>query len=213
VPARAGLSRLRGLAPASPVLRYESREPARLIRLAIKKLGRFERVGHGITGGRTGQSNSRGVGWEYVHIAIDDASRLAFTGIHPDGKAPSAIACLRAAAAWYQRLGITVARVMTDNGSCDTSRAFAAACKDLKLKHIRTRPCTPKTNGKAERFIRTALREWAYAQACDTSDQRKPHLPSWTHMDNWHRPHGSLNSRPQISRLDLPMYNLLRFHS
>jgi transposase InsO family protein len=212
VPARAGLSRLRDLAPPSPVVRYEYREPAGPIRLAIKKLGRFERVDRRIAGDRTGQSNSRGVGREYVHIAIDDASRLAFTDIHPDEKAPSAIACLRAAVAWHQGLGITVARVMTDNGSCDTSRAFAAACKDLKLKHIRTRPYTPKTNGKAERFIQTALRQWACAQACDTSDQRKPHLPAWTHMDNWHRPHGSLNSRPQISRLGLNKDNLLRFH-
>jgi transposase InsO family protein len=210
---RAGLSRLRDLAPPAPVVRYTYGEPGGLIHLDIKKLGRFERVGHRITGDRTGQSNSRGVGWEYVHIAIDDASRIAFTGIHPDEKAPSAIACLRAAVAYYQGLGITVTRVMTDNGSCYKAKLFAAACKDLKLKHIRTKPCTPKTNGKAERFIQTALREWAYARAYDTSDQRKSCLPEWTHMYNWHRPHGSLNAKPPISRLGLTKDNLLRFHS
>jgi transposase InsO family protein len=210
---RAGLSRLRDLAPPEPVVRYEYKEPGGLIHLDIKKLGRFERVGHRITGDRTGQSNGRGVGWEFVHIAIDDASRIAVTGICPDEKAVSAIACLRAAVAYYQGLGITVSRVMTDNGSCYKSFAFTAACKDLGLKHIRTKPYTPKTNGKAERFIQTALREWAYARAYDTSDQRKSHLPDWTHMYNWHRPHGSLNYNPPISRLGLTQDNLLRFHT
>ncbi|MFN3294639.1 MAG: IS481 family transposase [Gemmobacter sp.] len=210
---RAGLSRLKDLAPAEPVVRYAYTEPGGLIHLDIKKLGRFERVGHRITGDRTGQGNSRGVGWEFVHIAIDDASRIAVTGIYPDEKAVSAIAALRAAVAYYQSLGITVTRVMTDNGSCYRSFAFAATCKDLNLRHIRTRPYTPRTNGKAERFIQTALREWAYACAYDTSEQRKSRLPEWTHMYNWHRPHGSLNSKPPISRLGLPMDNLLRFHS
>lgn len=210
---RAGLSRLRDLAPPEPVVRYTYKEPGGLIHLDIKKLGRFERVGHRITGDRTGQSNGRGVGWEYVHIAIDDASRIAVTGIYPDETAVSAIAALRAAVAYYHDLGIKVTRVMTDNGSCYKSFAFAAACKDLKIKHIRTRPYTPKTNGKAERFIQTALREWAYARAYETSDQRKSHLPEWTHMYNWHRPHGSLNSKPPVSRLELTQDNLLRFHS
>jgi transposase InsO family protein len=209
---RAGLSRLRDLVPPEPVRRYDYKEPGGLIHLDIKKLGRFERVGHRITGDRTGQSNARGVGWEFVHVCIDDASRIATTGIYPDEKAVSAIAALRKAVANYLDLGIKVTRVMTDNGSCYKSFAFAAACKELKLKHIRTKPYTPKTNGKAERFIQTALREWAYARAYETSDQRKSHLPEWTHMYNWHRPHGSLNSKPPISRLDLPMDNLLRFH-
>jgi transposase InsO family protein len=212
---RAGLSRLKDLTPAGPVVRYAYKELGGLIHLDIKKLGRFERVGHRITGDRTGQSNGRGVGWEYVHVCIDDASRIAVTGIYPDEKAVSAIAALRSAVAYYHKFGITVTRVMTDNGSCYKSFAFAfaAACKDLKLKHIRTKPYTPKTNGKAERFIQTALREWAYARAYETSDQRKSHLPEWTHMYNWHRPHGSLNSKPPISRLGQPMDNLLRFHS
>ena len=210
---RAGLSRLKDLAPPEPVVRYEYKEPGGLIHLDIKKLGRFERVGHRITGDRTGQSNGRGVGWEYVHICIDDASRIAVTGIYPDEKAVSAIAALQAAVAYYQSLGVTVTRVMTDNGSCYKAKTFAAACKALSLKHIRTKPYTPKTNGKAERFIQTALREWAYARAYATSEQRKTHLPEWTHMFNWHRPHGSLNSKPPISRLGQPMDNLLRFHT
>ncbi len=199
--------------PAEPIIRYDYKEPGGLIHLDIKKLGRFERVGHRITGDRTGQSNARGVGWEYVHICIDDASRIAVTGIFPDEKAVSAIAALQSAVAYYKRLGISVARVMTDNGSCYKAKSFAAACKALGLKHIRTKPYTPKTNGKAERFIQTALREWAYARAYSTSEQRKTHLPEWTHMYNWHRPHGSLNSQPPISRLGQPMDNVLRFHS
>ena len=209
---RVGLSRLRDLAPAEPVRRYERAHPGEMIHIDIKKLGRFERVGHRITGDRHGQSNSRGVGWEFVHVCIDDASRIAVTDIYPDEKATSAIACLRASVAYYQSLGITVARVMTDNGSCYKSFAFAAACKALNLRHIRTKPYTPKTNGKAERFIQTALREWAYARAYQTSDQRKHHLPDWTHMYNWHRPHGGIGSKPPISRLGFAPDNLLRLH-
>lgn len=209
---RAGLSRIKDIEPAEPVVRYEYKEPGGLIHLDIKRLGRFDRVGHRITGDRKGQSNSRGVGWEYVHVGIDDASRIAITDIFPDEKAVSAVSFLTAAVAYYKSLGIRVTRVMTDNGSCYKSRDFADACKALELKHIRTRPYTPKTNGKAERFIQTALREWAYARAYQTSEQRKQHLPRWTHMYNWHRPHGSLNSKPPISRLALSEDNVLRLH-
>lgn len=209
---RAGLSRMKNIEPAEPIVRYEYSKTGGLIHLDIKRLGRFDRVGHRITGDRTGQSNSRGVGWEYVHVCIDDASRIAFTDIFPDEKAISAIAFLKAAVAYYLSLGITVTRVMTDNGSCYKAKDFAKACKALGLKHIRTRPYTPKTNGKAERFIQTAWREWAYARAYPSSDYRKSHLPNWTHMYNWHRPHGSLNSKPPISRLGLTEDNLLRFH-
>lgn len=210
---RAGLSRMKDIEPAEPAVRYEYSKPGGLIHLDIKRLGRFDRVGHRITGDRTGQSNSRGVGWEYVHVCIDDASRIAFTDIFPDEKAISAITFLKAAVAYYLSLGITVTRVMTDNGSCYKAKDFAKTCKALGLKHIRTKPYTPKTNGKAERFIQTALREWAYARAYPSSDYRKSHLPNWTHMYNWHRPHGSLNSKPPISRLGLTEDNLLRFHS
>lgn len=215
---RAGLSRIRDLEPAEPAERYEYDEPGGLIHLDTKKLGRFEEVGHRITGDRTGQSNRRGTrvggtGWEYVHVCIDDHSRLSFTQMHPDEKAVSAIAHLRAAVAWYASMGVKVARVMTDNGSCYTSRAFKAACVDLGLKHIRTKPYTPRTNGKAERFIQTALREWAYARAYQTSDHRAADLPAWTHLYNWHRPHSALTSKPPISRLALDRNNLLRVHS
>lgn len=210
---RAGLSRLRDLEPAEPVRRYERAHPGELIHIDIKKLGRFERAGHRVTGDRTGQSNNRGVGWEFVHVCIDDASRIAFSQILPDEKKESAVAFLKAAIAYYQSLGVKVTRVMTDNGSCYKSIAFAKACRDLGLKHIRTKPYTPRTNGKAERFIQTALREWAYATAYPTSDHRAADLPMWLHRYNWHRPHSSLNSKTPISRLGLSQDNLLRFHT
>jgi transposase InsO family protein len=210
---RLGLNRLSALEPATPVRRYERAHPGELIHLDIKKLGRFKRIGHRITGDRKGQSNARGVGWEFVHVCIDDTSRIALTRIMPDEKAVSAVAFLKAAVAYYKSLGVSVARVMTDNGSCYKSLAFARACRRLKIKHIRTKPYTPKTNGKAERFIQTALREWAYARAYQTSDQRAAELPIWTHHYNWHRPHGSLKSNPPISRLGLSEDNLLRLHS
>jgi len=209
---RLGLNRLKALEPAEPVRRYEREHPGELIHIDIKKLGRFDRVGHRITGDRRGQSNSRGIGWEFVHVCIDDASRIAFSRIYPDEKKESAVAFLKAAAAYYAGLGIKVERVMTDNGSCYRSRAFARACKRLKLRHIRTRPYTPKTNGKAERFIQTCLREWAYAVAYRNSGERRTELPRWLHRYNWHRPHGSLKAMTPISRLRLTEDNLLRLH-
>ena len=209
---RLGLSRIRDLEPVEPVRRYERDAPGDLIHIDIKKLGRFEKVGHRITGNRTGQSNSRGVGWEFLHVCIDDASRIAFSQILPDEKKQSATAFLKAACAYYQSLGVTVTRVMTDNGSCYKSFAFRDACNALGLSHIRTKPYTPKTNGKAERFIQTALREWAYAQAYPTSDQRAAELPSWLHRYNWHRPHGGIKSKTPISRIGLDADNLLRLH-
>jgi transposase InsO family protein len=209
---RAGLSRLKDIEPAEPVRRYEREHPGDMIHIDIKKLGRFERVGHRITGDPQ-QGKSRGVGWEFVHVCIDDASRIAFSQILPNERKESAVAFLKAAVAYYESLGITVARVMTDNGSCYRSKAFAKACRDLGLKHVRTKPYTPKTNGKAERFIQTALREWAYAIAYPTSRCRAEHLPIWLHRYNWHRPHGSLKSKTPISRLGLTEDNLLRLHN
>jgi transposase InsO family protein len=211
--ARLGLNRLNALEPAAPVVRYERAQPGEMIHLDIKKLGRFDRVGHRITGDRTGQSNSRGIGWEFVHVCIDDASRIAFSQIMPDERQESATAFLKAAIAYYKSLGIAVARVMTDNGSCYKAFKFRDACRDLGLKHIRTKPYTPKPNGKAERFIQTALREWAYAQPYPTSQHRRDALPAWLHRYNWHRPHTSLKSQTPISRLGLPEDNLLRLHS
>lgn len=209
---RAGLSRLRDIEPAAPVVRYEREHPGEMIHVDIKKLGRFSQVGHRITDDRR-QGRSRHAGWEFVHVSIDDASRLAFSQILPNEKKESAVAFLEAAIAYYAGLGVTVSRVMTDNGSCYRSKAFAKACRDLRLKHIRTRPYTPKTNGKAERFIQTALREWAYAVAYTTSNHRAAQLPVWLHRYNWHRPHGSLKSKPPISRLGLSVDNLLRLHT
>lgn len=218
---RARLSRLRDLDPPQPIRRYERDHPGDMIHLDIKKLGRFDRVGHRITGDRTRQSNARGrrsgkswgAGWEHVHVAIDDASRIACSQIYPNEKKESAIAALEAALAFYAKLGVTVTRVMTDNGACYKSFAFRDFCRARGLRHIRTRPYTPKTNGKAERFIQTALREWAYAKAYPTSDQRAAELPAWLHRYNWHRPHGGINSATPISRLGLDRNNLLRLHS
>ena len=210
---RAGLSRLKDIDPAEPVRRYEREHPGEMIHIDIKKLGRFERVGHRITGDRTGPSSSRGFGWEFVHVCIDDASRVAFSQILPNERKESAVAFLEAAVAYYAGLGVTVSRVMTDNGSCYRSKAFAKACRDLGLKHIRTKPYTPKTNGKAERFIQTTLREWAYAIAYPTSVHRAAELPGWLHRYNWHRPHSSLKSKTPISRLGLTKDNLLRLHT
>jgi transposase InsO family protein len=206
----AKLSRAKDLEPAPPVIRYQRDNPGELIHIDIKKLGRFEAVGHRMTDDRT--VRSRHVGWEFVHVCIDDASRVAFSQILPDERKESAVAFLRAAVAYYASLGVKVARVMTDNGSAYRSKAFRKACADLGLKHIFTRPYTPKTNGKAERFIQTALREWAYAQAYPSSDRRALELPAWLHRYNWHRPHGGIKSNTPISRLALDRDNLLRLH-
>jgi transposase InsO family protein len=208
---QARLSRIRDLEPPEPVVRYERRTPGELIHIDIKKLGRFEKVGHRITQDRT--QKSRGAGWEFVHVCIDDNSRVAFSQVLPDEKKESAVAFLKAAVAYYASLGVIILRVMTDNGSCYRSKAFRKACADLELKHIRTRPYTPKTNGKAERFVQTSLREWAYAQAYQSSDQRAAQLAPWLHRYNWHRPHGGIKSQTPISRLALSEDNLLRLHS
>ena len=209
---RLGLNRTRDLEPAEPVRRYERATPGEIIHLDIKKLGRFDRIGHRVTGDRSGPNKSRGVGWEFVHVCIDDHSRIAFSEIRPDEKAGSAVPFLKAAVAYYKSLGVTVTRVMTDNGSCYKAFAFRDACRDLGIKHIRTKPYTPKTNGKAERFIQTALREWAYAQAYPTSNRRAEELPIWLHQYNWHRPHGGIKSKTPVSRLGLTEDNLLRLH-
>ena len=218
---RAGLSRLKDIEPTEPARRYERKTPGELLHLDIKKLGRFKQTGHRITGDRRKQSSRRGErdgkkwgsGWEYAHIAIDDHSRIAFAEVYPNERALSAVAHLKAAYRWYKKLGVTITRVMTDNGACYISSDFAKACRDLKIKHIRTKPYTPKTNGKAERFIQTALREWAYARAYNTSDQRAADLPLWTHLYNWHRPHGGIKDQTPISRLGLNPDNLLRLHT
>jgi transposase InsO family protein len=214
---RLGLNRIRDLEPVEPVRRYEREKPGEMIHIDIKKLGRINGVGHRITGDRRGQSNLRargqGPGWEYVHVCIDDHSRIAFAQVLPNERKQSAIRFLKAALAHYASLGISVERVMTDNGSCYKSFAFRRACKRLGLKHIRTRPYTPKTNGKAERFIQTSLREWAYARAYQHSRQRREQLAPWLHRYNWHRPHAGIGAKTPISRLRITEDNLLRLHS
>ena len=210
---RLGLNKLSALEPAEPPRRYQRQRPGEMIHLDIKKLGKFDQVGHRITGDRKGQSNARGVGWEFVHVCIDDASRIAFTQIKPDERKRSASAFLKDAVAYYAGLGITVEQVMTDNGSCYRSRTFRNTCRRLSLKHIRTKPYTPRTNGKAERFIQTSLREWAYARAYLTSRQRANELPFFMHRYNWHRPHAAIGGKPPISSLGLTDNNLLRLHS
>jgi transposase InsO family protein len=210
---RLGLNPLSALEPAEPVRRYERAAPGEILHIDIKKLGKFNRIGHRITGDRTGQSNARGVGWEYVHLAIDDHSRLAYSEILPDEKRASCLRFLFNALRFFRSLGVKVERVMTDNGVSFRSFRYAKALRRLKIKHLRTRPYTPKTNGKAERFVQTSLREWAYARADNTSDERAAELPVWLHRYNWHRPHGSLRSKPPISRLPLTENNLLRLHS
>ena len=210
---RQGLSRLEALEPAQPVRRYERQTPGELIHIDIKKLGKFNRPGHRATNDRTGQSNSRGVGWEYVHLAIDDHSRVGYSEILPDEKRRSCLRFLFNALRFFRAHGVPVHRVMTDNGTSFRSYRYAKALRMLKIRHVRTKPYTPQTNGKAERFVQTALREWAYAKAYDSSDQRAEDLPVWLHNYNWHRPHGGINSMTPISRLGLTEDNLLRLHS
>lgn len=210
---RRGLSLLSALEPQAPRPRYERAAPGEIIHIDIKKLGRFNRTGHRITRNVVGHSGTGRPGWEFVHVAIDDHSRVAIARILPDEKKESAIAFLETAFSYYRNLGITISRVMTDNGSCFRSKAFIRACKRLNIKQIRTRPYTPQTNGKAERFIQTALREWAYARAYNNSDERHGDLALWLHRYNWHRPHGSLDKQTPVSRLGLARNNVLQLHN
>jgi len=207
---RAGLARLSQLEPVPHYPRYERAQPGELLHLDIKRLGRIVKVGHRITGDPRDRVD--GAGWEYVHVAIDDCSRVAYCQVLPDEEGESACAFLRAAVAYYAALGVTIREVLTDNGVCYRAKNFAATCSALGLKHRRTRPYTPRTNGKAERFIQSALREWAYARAYGTSAQRINALPRWIHGYNWHRPHASLAGQPPTSRLSLDRNNLLRLH-
>jgi len=210
---RLGLNRLAALDPAEPVRRYEREHPGEIIHIDIKKLGRFNRIGHRITGNLTGHSNTGGVGWEYLHLAIDDHSRVAYSEILPDEKRGSCLRFLLNVLRFFRAHGVKVYRVMTDNGTSFRSYRYAKALRLLKIKHLRTKPYTPKTNGKAERFVQTSLREWAYARAYNTSDERAAELPIWLHRYNWHRPHGSIGSKPPISRLGLTGNNLVRLHN
>lgn len=197
---RAGLSKWSDLQPAEPVRRYEHAAPGDLLHLDTKKLGRIERTGHRITGNP--RDHTRGVGWEVLYVAIDDHARIGFTQIHADETTESGVMFLRLAVAYYRRLGITIKRLLTDNGNPFRSKAFRAACAELGIRHKFTRAYRPQTNGKAERFIQSALREWAYGIAYNHSTERTAMLAKWQHHYNWHRPHAGIGGVPPISRLN-----------
>lgn len=196
---RLGLSRLASLEPPVPVVRYERAAAGELLHIDTKKLGRIDGVGHRITGDRT-KNHNRGIGWDMVHLAVDDHSRVSFAQVLPDEKATSCVQFLRQAVAYYAGLGVRIERVMTDNGA-GYKNTFKAACDELGIRHIKTRPYTPKTNGKAERFVQTSLREWAYARPYISSAQREAALQPFLHRYNWHRPHCALNRQPPMSRI------------
>ncbi|HOY35835.1 MAG TPA: IS481 family transposase [Piscinibacter sp.] len=196
---RLGLSRLKALEPPVPIVRYERAAAGELLHIDTKKLGRIDGIGHRITGDRT-KNHNRGIGWDMVHLAIDDHSRVSFAQVLPDEKSVSCVQFLRQAVAYYASLGVRIERVMTDNGT-GYKNTFKAACDELGIRHIKTRPYTPKTNGKAERFVQTSLREWAYARPYISSAQREAALQPFLHRYNWHRPHCALNRQPPMSRI------------
>jgi transposase InsO family protein len=206
---RLGLSRLKSLEAPVPVVRYERAAAGELLHIDTKRLGRIEGIGHRITGDRS--YRHRGVGWDMVHLAIDDHSRVSFAQVLSDEKAVSCVQFLRQAVAYYAGLGVRIERVMTDNGK-GFKNAFRAACDELGIRHIKTRPYTPKTNGKAERFVQTSLREWAYARPYVSSAQREAALQPFLHRYNWHRPHSALNRQPPMSRIPA-VSNLLELNS
>jgi len=208
---RLKLNRIRDIEPRLPPNRYEHAAPGDMLHLDIKRLVRIQRPSHRVTGDR--RDGVKGIGAEFLHVAIDDHSRIAFTAMYPDQTEASSTHFLTAAVAWYQALGIAIRRVLTDNGPCYKAHRFRKTCAKLNLKHRRTRPYTPRTNGKAERFIKTAINEWAYAFTFQNSADRTASLPAWTHQYNWHRPHASLNQNPPITRLALDDNNLLTHHT
>ena len=204
-----GLAHLSALAPAPPSLRYEWPRPGQLVHTDVKKLARIEKIGHRITGDRRGQR--RGSGWEFVHICIDDCSRLTYAEVLSDERGVTVAGFIRRALAWFRARGVMVQRILSDNGSAYISRVFAALCRRLRVLHRRTRPRRPQTNGKAERLIRTMLHEWAYVRPFHTSSERTRALFLWLHYYNHHRPHRALNGEPPISRL-VQSDDLLKAH-
>jgi transposase InsO family protein len=197
---RRGLGRLPAVTCAEPVRRYERERPGELLHVDIKTLGRIGRVGHRIHGDPA--TRVRGIGWEHVHVCVDDRSRVAYVEVLPTLTAPDAVGFLERAVAWFARHGVRAERVLTDNGSAYLSRAFAATCTRLALRHARTRAYRPRTNGKAERFIQTLLREWAYRRPYPTSGRRRRALAPWIRYYNRKRPHTALNYRAPITRLE-----------
>lgn len=198
---RLGLGKLRALEPKVPVIRYERAIPGEMIHLDTKKLGRFEIAGHRATGDRQA-GRSRRAGWDFLHVCVDDASRLAYTELLPSEGQDDTTAFLERALAWLARHGVTVERVMTDNGSAYRSKRFAAALRHAGLRHVRTRPYTPRTNGKAERFIQTSLREWAYGRTYASSAERAQAIKPWTDAYNLTRPHSGIAGLTPWQRLN-----------
>jgi transposase InsO family protein len=196
---RLGIGRLTALDPKPAVVRYQRAYAGELLHLDVKKLARFHRRGHRITGDR--RMASDGAGWDFVHVAIDDATRLAYVEVLADERRATTTGFLVRALRWFRTLGVRVERVMSDNGSPYVSKLFRKACRWLGLKHIRTRPYTPKTNGKAERFIQTLMREWAYAIPFDNAQLRAADLPRWLDLYNRARPHSALGGRPPFLAL------------
>jgi transposase InsO family protein len=196
---RIGLGKRSRLQPPEPPNRYERRHPGELVHVDIKRLGRFGAAGKRMVGNRHA---SRGFGWEFVHVMVDDHSRLAYVEVLPDERAGTAVAFLRRGLAWFRQRGVVVRRVMSDNGSCYVSTLHARTCRELGVRHIRTRPYRPRTNGKAERFIQTLLREWAYGRLYGSSAERLGQLEGWLNHYNFRRPHGSLGHRPPATRLN-----------
>lgn len=209
--ARAGMSKLSHLEPAGPVVRYEREAPGDLLHIDTKKLGCIVRPSHRVTGER--RDSVHGAGWETLFVAVDDHARLAFTAIHPDEKKEQAVLFLRNAVAYYARMGVIVQRLLTDNGAAFRSREFRQTCIALGIKQSFTRPYRPQTNGKAERFIQSALREWAYGWTYQNSAQRTAALAHWQHRYNCHRPHSGIGGVPPLSRLSSSRNNLLTLHS
>ena len=209
--ARAGLSRLADLQPIEPLVRYEHDAPGDLLHIDTKRLGRIERPSHRVTGNRCDRVD--GAGWEMLFVAVDDHARIAFTDMHADEKGPQAVQFLRNAVAYFASLGVKVQRVLTDNGSPFRSRHFAHACAELDIRHKFTRAYRPQTNGKAERFIQSALREWAYGFTYQHSSERTAALDYWNHHYNWHRPHQGIGGVAPMSRLNKSRNNLLTLHT
>ena len=207
---RAGLSKLTDLSPKEDVQRYQRDVPGELLHIDIKKLGRFDKVGHRITGDRT--QRARDIGWDYVLMAVDDHSRVAFTQVYPNETKQSAESFLRASVSYFDSLRVLIQRVITDNGKCFHSALFGAACLELGIAQKFTRAYRPQTNGKAERFIQSALREWAYGRIYANPEQRRAALPLWNHFYNWHREHHGIGLIPPTSCLSLSRKNVLTLH-
>jgi len=199
---RLGLGKLKALEPRPPVVRYERSAPGEMIHLDIKKLGRIDGVGHRFLPRGPGLHGNRGKGWDFLHVCVDDASRLAYTEILPSEGQADTTAFLERALAWLGRHGVSVERVMTDNGSAYRSKLFAKALLQAGARHVRTRPYTPRTNGKAERFIQTSLREWAYAQPYRSSAERSQAIGPWTDAYNLTRPHAGIGGLTPWSRVN-----------